>query len=56
MGADEFNACCGDLYLNESDHTAMRVRNNGTADLLAEFSISETRGIDGEPDGRPDWA
>lgn len=44
-----FNACRGDIYLDESTHTAMCVRNDGAADLLAEFSISETGGIDGEP-------
>lgn len=44
-----FNAQRGDVYLDESAHTAMCVRNDSTADLLAEFSISETGGIDGEP-------
>lgn len=44
-----FNASRGDVYLDESSHTAMCVRNDGTADLLGEFSISETGGIDGEP-------
>lgn len=44
-----FNDSRGDIYLDESTHTAMCVRNDGTADLLAEFSISETGGIDGEP-------
>ena len=53
-----FNAQRGDIYLDESAHTAMCVRNDGTADLLAEFSISETGGIDGEPGdqtGRESW-
>lgn len=53
-----FNASRGDVYLDESDHAAMCVRNDGEADLLAEFSISETGGIDGEPGdqtGRESW-
>lgn len=53
-----FNAKRGDIYLDESTHTAMCVRNDGTADLLAEFSISETGGTDGEPGdqtGRESW-
>ena len=36
----------------------MCIRNDGTADLLGEFSISETGGIDGEPGdqtGRESW-
>ena len=40
----------GDIYLNESDHTAMCVDDGSGAygyDALAEFSISETGGIDG---------
>ncbi len=44
-----FSASRGDVYLDESSHTAMCVRNDGTADLLAEFSISETGGVDGAP-------
>ena len=44
-----FNASRGDIYLDEENHTAMCIRNDGTADLLGEFSISETGGIDGEP-------
>ncbi|MBQ9044067.1 MAG: hypothetical protein IJ111_14785 [Eggerthellaceae bacterium] len=44
-----FNASRGDVYLDEQNHTAMCVQNDGAADLLAEFSISETGGIDGEP-------
>lgn len=35
----------GDVYLNESNHTAMCV--SDVPDMLAEFSISETGGIDG---------
>ena len=53
-----FNASRGDIYLDEEAHTAMCIRNDGTADLLGEFSISETGGIDGEPDdqtGRESW-
>ena len=44
-----FNASPGDVYLDEQNHTAMCVQNDGAADLLGEFSISETGGIDGEP-------
>lgn len=53
-----FNAFRGDIYLDEENHTAMYIRNDGTADLLGEFSISETGGIDGEPGdqtGRESW-
>lgn len=35
----------GDVYLNEANHTAMCV--SAVPDMLAEFSISETGGIDG---------
>lgn len=44
-----FNASPGDIYLDIDAHTAMCVQNDGYADLLAEFSISETGGIDGAP-------
>ena len=44
-----FNASRGDIYLDEENHTAMCIRNDGTADLLGELSISETGGIDGAP-------
>ena len=44
-----FNVSRGDIYLDEENHTAMCIRNDGTADLLGEFSISETGGIDGAP-------
>lgn len=53
-----FNASRGDIYLDEENHTAMCIRNDGTAVLLGEFSISETGGIDGEPGdqaGRESW-
>ena len=53
-----FDAQRGDIYLDEENHTAMCIRNDGTADLLGEFSISETGGIDGEPGdqtGRESW-
>ncbi len=53
-----FNASRGDIYLDEENHTAMCIRNDGTADLLGEFSISETGGLDGEPGdqtGRESW-
>ena len=41
-----FDARRGDVYLDEQNHTAMCVQNDSAADLLAEFSISETGGID----------
>ena len=44
-----FDACRGDIYLDEDAHTAMCTQNDKNADLLAEFSISETGDIDGEP-------
>ena len=53
-----FNASRGDIYLDEENHTATCIRNDGTADLLGEFSISETGGIDCEPGnqtGRESW-
>lgn len=53
-----FDAQRGDVYLDEQNHTAMCVQNDSTADLLAEFSISETGGIDGAPGdqtGRESW-
>lgn len=53
-----FDAQRGDIYLDEENHTAMCIRNDSTADLLGEFSISETGGIDGEPGdqtGRESW-
>lgn len=53
-----FNASRGDIYLDEENHTAMCVQNDGSADLLGEFSISETGGIDGAPGdqtGRGSW-
>ncbi|MBR3160912.1 MAG: hypothetical protein IKF14_17650 [Atopobiaceae bacterium] len=53
-----FNASRGDIYLDEESHTAMCIRNDGTADLLGEFSTSEIGGIDGEPGdqtGRESW-
>ena len=45
----DFNASPGDIYLDEESHTAMCIRNDGAADLLGEFSISENGTIDGEP-------
>lgn len=53
-----FNASRGGIYLDEENHTAMCIRNDGEADLLGEFSVSETGGIDGEPGdqtGRESW-
>lgn len=47
---DNSSAQRGDIYLNESDHTAMCVDDGSGSygyDALAEFSISETGGIDG---------
>lgn len=43
--SDGYVAKSGDVYLNESDHTAMCL--SDVPDLLMEFSISETGGIDG---------
>lgn len=53
-----FDAARRDVYLDEENHTAMCVQNDSSADLLAEFSISETGGIDGTPGdqtGRESW-
>ncbi|MBQ9003463.1 MAG: hypothetical protein IJ087_16575 [Eggerthellaceae bacterium] len=44
-----FNAQPGDIYLDEESHTAMCIQNDGSADLLGEFSISENGTIDGQP-------
>ena len=44
-----YSALRGDIYLDEDAHTAMCTQNDARADLLAEFSISETGGIDGKP-------
>ena len=47
-----FDACRGDVYhVHNSDHqhAAMCTQNDRNADLLAEFSIAETGGIDGQP-------
>lgn len=47
-----FTAQRGDLYLNDSAHTAMCVDDGSGSygyDALAEWSIAETGGIDGEP-------
>lgn len=43
--SDGYIAQRGDVYLNESNHTAMCI--SAVPDMLAEFSISETGGIDG---------
>ena len=40
-----FTAQAGDVYLNEADHTAMCL--SAVPDMLMQFSISETGGIDG---------
>lgn len=53
-----FNASRGDIYLDEEHHTAMCIRNDGTVDLLGEFSINEIGGIGGElgdQTGRESW-
>lgn len=57
-GPMSFNASRGDIYPDEENHTAMCIRNDSTANLLGEFSISETGGIDGKPGdqtGRESW-
>lgn len=43
--SDGYTAQRGDVYLNEANHTAMCV--SAMPDMLAEFAISETGGIDG---------
>lgn len=43
--SDGYIAQRGDIYLNEANHTAMCI--SAVPDMLAEFSISETGGIDG---------
>ena len=43
---DSTSAAPGDVYLNRANHTAMCV--STCPDLLGEFSLSETGGIDGE--------
>lgn len=43
----------GDVYLNEANHTAMCT--SDVPDMLAEFSISETGGIDGAEGDQTGW-
>lgn len=43
----------GDVYLNETNHTAMCT--SDVPDMLAEFSISETGGIDGAEGDQTGW-
>lgn len=43
----DFTAQRGDVYLNDNAHTAMCT--SAVPDMLAEFSLAETGGIDGEP-------
>lgn len=45
-----YSAKRGDVYLSEGHHTAMCIHPYGSpeGDILAEFSISETGGVDGE--------
>ena len=55
-----FSAQRGDIYLNESNHTAMCVSPYGSkrGDLLAEFSISENGtiyGKEGDSTGKESW-
>lgn len=50
-----FMACRGDVYLDESAHTAMCLQNDASADILGEFSIAETGDIDGEPGDQTGW-
>lgn len=47
----------GDIYLNEARHTAVCVSAYGSAkgDRLAQFSISETRGIGGKKGDQTGW-
>lgn len=46
-------AKAGDVYLNEAFHTAMCL--SAEPDLLMEFSISETGGIDGKEGDQTGW-
>lgn len=46
-------AKAGDVYLNEACHTAMCLSAN--PDMLMEFSISETGGIDGKEGDQTGW-
>lgn len=48
-GINDFSATCGDIYLDIDCHTAMCIDGSADNDLLAEFSLAETGGIDGEP-------
>lgn len=53
-----FIARRGDIYLNESNHTAMCVDDGSGSygyDALAEFCISETGGIYGSPGDQTGW-
>ena len=50
-----FMASRGDIYLDESAHTAMCLQNDASADVLGEFSIAETGDIDGEPGDQTGW-
>lgn len=50
---DGYVAKAGDVYLNEGNHTAMCL--SEVPDLLMEFSISETGGIDGEEGDQTGW-
>ena len=43
--SDGYIAQAWDVYLNEANHTAMCT--SAVPDMLAEFSVSETGGIDG---------
>ena len=45
----------GDLYLNEGQHVAMCLQNDGNADLLGEFWIAEDGSIDGYPGDSTGW-
>lgn len=50
-----FNASRGDIYLDIENHTAMCIQNDAYGDILGEFSISETGGIDGQPGDQTGW-
>ena len=43
-----YSAQPGDIYLNEAHHAAMCLTSHADGDLLGQFSISETGGVDGK--------
>ena len=50
-----FDACPGDLYLNEANHVAMCQQNDSEADVLSEFSISENGTTKGKRGDQTGW-